>query len=94
MRAPSAIVIGAGIGGIAAAAHLARRGLAVTVVEKNAQPGGRCGRFERDGHKFDTGPTLLIMPLVYRAEFKALGSCLDEALRASAGRPHVSSGLR
>jgi phytoene dehydrogenase-like protein len=50
----------------------------VTVVEKNPEPGGRCGRFERNGHSFDTGPTLLIMPLVYRAEF-TLGSCLDGA---------------
>ena len=80
MSSRSTIVIGAGIGGIAAAAHLAQRGLSVTVVEKNPGPGGRCGRFERDGHSFDTGPTLLIMPLVYRAEFKALGSCFDEAL--------------
>jgi phytoene desaturase (3,4-didehydrolycopene-forming) len=52
------LVIGTGIGGIATAARLARSGYDVTVVEKNAEPGGRCGRIVRDGHRFDTGPTL------------------------------------
>ena len=76
----SVIVIGAGIGGIATAAHLARRGLHVTVIEKNARPGGRCDRFEREGHKFDAGPTLFVMPLVYESEFAALGASMDEML--------------
>jgi phytoene desaturase (3,4-didehydrolycopene-forming) len=64
MKQRSAIVIGAGIAGIGAAAHLARRGMKVTVLEKNPRPGGRCDHFTRQGHRFDTGPTLLIMPLV------------------------------
>jgi phytoene desaturase len=80
MKTPSVIVIGAGIGGIAAAAHLAQRGVHVTVVEKNARPGGRCDRFSRDGHHFDTGPTLLVMPLLYESEFEALGVSLREML--------------
>ncbi|MGQ0603504.1 MAG: phytoene desaturase family protein [Anaerolineales bacterium] len=80
MKPPSIIIIGAGIGGIAAAAHLARRGMRVTVFEKNHEPGGRCGRFAREGHHFDTGPTLFIMPLVYEAEFAALGASMNELL--------------
>ena len=80
MKAPSVIVIGAGIGGIAAAAHLARRGVHVTIVEKNSQPGGRCDRFSRNGHHFDAGPTLLVMPLLYEAEFAALGASAREML--------------
>src|SRR5574341_565820 len=80
MNTPSVIVIGAGIGGIAAAAHLARRGVRVTVLEKNSRPGGRCDRFSRDGHHFDAGPTLLVMPLLYEAEFAALGASLREML--------------
>ena len=68
----SVVVIGAGIGGIAAAAHLAQHGLHVTVVEKNSHAGGRCDRFSRDGHQFDAGPTLLVMRLLYEAEFVAL----------------------
>lgn len=80
MSTYSAIVVGAGIGGIATATHLARQGMQVTVLEKNAGPGGRCNRFSRDGHHFDTGPTLLIMPLVFEAEFAALGTSLGEML--------------
>ena len=74
MKSTSVIVIGAGIGGITAAIHLARGGMHVTVLEKNSRPGGRCDRFSRDGHHFDAGPTLLVMPLLYEAEFAALGA--------------------
>jgi phytoene desaturase len=73
-------MIGAGIGGIAAATHLAQRGLHVTVLEKNIHPGGRCDRYSRDGHHFDTGPTLMVMPLLYEAEFAALGASIHEML--------------
>ncbi len=76
----SAVVVGAGIGGLSAAVHLARRGLRVTVVEKNGGPGGRVGQFTREGHTFSTGPTLLIMPLLYRTELEHLGIDLDAAL--------------
>ncbi|NDJ78743.1 MAG: FAD-dependent oxidoreductase, partial [Chloroflexi bacterium] len=79
-QSPTAIVIGAGIGGIATAAHLAKQGLRVTVVEKNREPGGRCGHFSHQGHSFETGPTLLVMPLLYEAEFAKLGVNLREAL--------------
>ena len=80
MTARSVIVIGAGIGGITTAAHLAQQGMHVTVFEKYHQPGGRCNTFTRDGHRFDTGPTLLIMPLVYEAEFAALGASMRDML--------------
>src|SRR6266540_3904424 len=80
MKVPSVIVIGAGVGGISAATHLARRGLHVTVLEKNPRPGGRCDRFSRDGHHFDTGPTLIVMPLLYEAEFAALGTSMRDVL--------------
>lgn len=80
MKRASAIVIGAGIGGITAAIHLAKRGLDVTIVEKNPRPGGRCDRLSRDGHHFDTGPTLFVMPLLYEAEFRTLGVSMHERL--------------
>jgi phytoene desaturase len=76
----NAVVVGAGVGGLSAAIHLARRGARVTVVEKNRGPGGRLGQFTRDGHTFSTGPTLLIMPLLYRSEFAHLGLDMDAAL--------------
>ena len=74
------VIIGAGIGGITAATLLAQQGLHVTVLEKNSRPGGRCDRISRDGHHFDTGPTLLVMPLLYESEFAALGTSLHEVL--------------
>ncbi len=80
MKTKSVIVIGAGIGGITAAIHLARAGFHVTILEKNSHPGGRCDHFSRDGHHFDTGPTLFVMPLLYEAEFRALGTTMHEQL--------------
>lgn len=80
MKQTTAIVIGAGAGGIAAATHLARSGVHVTVLEKNNRPGGRCDQFSRDGHTFDTGPTLLVMRRLFEEEFATLGASLDEAL--------------
>jgi phytoene desaturase len=80
MKTKSVIVIGAGIGGIVAATHLAQQGIKVTVIEKNAHAGGRCDRISREGHHFDTGPTLLVMPLLYEAEFRALGASMRERL--------------
>ncbi len=80
MKTKTVLVIGAGIGGITAAIHLARQGLHVTILEKNARPGGRCDRISRDGHHFDTGPTLLVMPLLYESEFAALGVCMHDLL--------------
>ena len=50
-----AIVIGAGHGGLVAAAHLARAGLAVTVIDRQAEAGGLGVSFERSGHRFDVG---------------------------------------
>ena len=74
------VIIGAGIGGICSAIRLAKAGLRVTIVEKNARPGGRCDRISRDGHHFDTGPTLLVMPLLYEEEFRGLGAEMGEVL--------------
>ncbi len=76
----SVVVVGAGIGGLSAAIHLARRGARVTVVEKNAEPGGRVGSFSRGGHVFATGPTLLVMPHLYRSELAALGGDFERDL--------------
>jgi phytoene desaturase len=80
MTGRSVLVIGAGIAGITAATYLAGAGRHVTVLEKDPEPGGRCGRLLRDGHRFDTGPTLFVMPLLYESEFGALGASLRERL--------------
>jgi phytoene desaturase len=74
----SAVIIGAGIGGIATAIYLAKNGYSVTVFEKNSAPGGRCGQMIRDGHRFDLGATMLVMPEIYQEIFKSLGIPLFE----------------
>ncbi len=74
------IIIGAGIGGISTAGYLASKGYHVTIFEKNAFPGGRCGRYVKDGHRFDIGATFLMMPGVYKETFSAVGKSLTEEL--------------
>ena len=61
-----AVIIGAGLGGITTSVYLARHGYKVDVYEKNSTPGGRCGQLIRDGHRFDLGATMLMMPEIYR----------------------------
>jgi phytoene desaturase len=77
---PTALVIGAGIGGIATAGRLARSGYRVTVLEKNSQPGGRCDQIVQDGHRFDVGPTLFLMPEVFAETYAALGEAMSDHL--------------
>ncbi len=75
----SAIIIGAGIGGISTAIFLSRKGYKVDIFEKNLFPGGRCGQILRDGHRFDIGATLLMMPSIYRNVFESLGLDFDDS---------------
>lgn len=58
----SAIVIGAGIGGLALAIRLQSAGVAVDLVEARDRPGGRAYVWERDGFTFDAGPTVITDP--------------------------------
>jgi phytoene desaturase len=71
------VVIGAGVGGLAAAARLARLGHDVTVVEAQHTVGGKLGSYERDGFRFDTGPSLLTMPQVLHELFEDTGGWPD-----------------
>ena len=80
MNFPTVLVIGAGIGGIATAGRLARNGYRVTVVEKNSKPGGRTDQLVRDGHRFDTGPSLFLMPEVFEETYSALGERMEDHL--------------
>lgn len=72
------VVIGAGLGGLSAAAHLRGAGHDVLVLERGDVPGGRNGVLERGGYRFDTGPTVFTMPELLRQSFDALGSEMDD----------------
>jgi phytoene desaturase len=74
----TAIIIGAGIGGIATSIYLTRQGYRVSVYEKNASPGGRCGQIIRDGHRFDLGATIYLMPEMYKKVFDSLGITIGD----------------
>lgn len=76
----SALIIGAGVGGISTAIFLARNGYKVKVYEKNANPGGRCGQIVREGHRFDLGATLFLMPSIYKSVFLSMGLKLEETI--------------
>lgn len=74
------VVVGAGIGGLAAAARLATLGHDVTVCEQSPVVGGKLGLLERDGYRFDTGPSLLTMPHVFEELFADTGDPLGTVL--------------
>ena len=74
------LVVGAGIGGLAAALALAARGLAVRVVEAGPHPGGKAGTVEVDGVVIDTGPSVLTLPDVFARLFARAGLRMDDVV--------------
>lgn len=62
MQNKKAIIIGSGVAGLAVAIRLQVQGFAVTVFEKNPYPGGKLHAFEKDGFRFDAGPSLFTQP--------------------------------
>ena len=74
------LVVGAGLGGLAAAIRLARAGHAVEVWEKNGEAGGKLKEFRQDGFSWGTGPSLLTMPYVLRELFAAAGERMEDHL--------------
>ncbi|MCU0800301.1 MAG: phytoene desaturase [Rhodobacteraceae bacterium] len=75
--APPAIVIGAGIGGLAAAMRLGAKGYRVTVIDRLDMPGGRGTAISEGGHRFDLGPTIVTVPQGLRDLWAACGRRLD-----------------
>ena len=84
MRDLRVIVVGAGIGGLAAAVDLARRGVQVTVCERAGSPGGKLRRIVVDGDGIDSGPTVFTMRWIFASLFEDAGRSLDEALELRA----------
>ena len=79
--APKVAIIGAGPGGLASALLLAKSGVEVTVFERSSAVGGRNKVFDRDGYKFDLGPTFFHYPEVIEDIFKAIGMDAHEELK-------------
>jgi phytoene desaturase len=74
----SAIVIGGGFGGLAAAARLRARGYDTTLVEKLDQLGGRATVYRRNGYVFDAGPTIITAPFLFEELFALFGKRLED----------------
>lgn len=73
-------VIGAGLGGLAAACTLAARGYSVTLFDKNAWLGGKAAILEQEGFRFDMGPTILTVPSVLKRIFTEAGRRMEDYL--------------
>jgi phytoene desaturase len=74
------VVIGAGIGGMSAAARLAKAGHEVTIFESSDRTGGKCRTKWIGDYAFDTGPSLLTLPAVYRDLFLKTGKRIEHVL--------------
>jgi phytoene desaturase len=75
------VIIGGGIGGLAAAALLTRDGHEVVLLEQHAAFGGRAGSWEKGGFRFDTGPSWYLMPEVFDHFYRLLGTSADAELQ-------------
>ncbi len=81
MAKKKAIIIGAGIGGLATAAILSKAGYKVKVLEKNEQIGGRAAQLITDGFIFDMGPSWYLGPDIFSNFFKLLDEDIDQHLK-------------
>ncbi|MEV7000803.1 phytoene desaturase [Streptomyces sp. NPDC093982] len=81
------VVVGAGLSGLACALHLLGAGRRVTLVEREAGPGGRAGRTRLGGYELDTGPTVLTMPHLADEAFAAVGDSLARHVELVALHP-------
>lgn len=73
-----AIIIGAGIAGLASAIRLAVQGMEVTVYEKNNYPGGKLSDFAMNGYRFDAGPSLFTQPQNIEELFALAGEPMED----------------
>lgn len=72
------VVIGSGFAGLSSAAHLAKAGYKVTILEKNSQAGGRARTFQDAGFLFDMGPSWYWMPDVFEGFFSSFGKKVSD----------------
>jgi diapolycopene oxygenase len=77
-RNKKVVVIGAGLGGVSAAISLAADGFQVEIYEKNPHIGGKLNVYRKDGFIFDLGPSILILPHIFRQLFERAGKNINE----------------
>ena len=78
MHHKNAVIIGAGVAGLASAIRLAVQGYNVQVHERNTYPGGKLNAFEKEGFHFDTGPSLFTQPENIEELFELAGEPIDK----------------
>src|SRR6056297_1534409 len=80
-RTKSAIIVGAGFGGLSAAIRLAKGGWKVSVYEQQGFAGGKAGSEQLKGYRFDRGPSLITMREVFAELFESAGRRLEDYLQ-------------
>lgn len=97
-RTDHVVIVGAGLGGLAAALRLVAAGRRVTVLERESVPGGRAGLLTDAGYVFDTGPTVLTMPDLIAETLAGVGERLEDWLTLRPLTPlyraHYADGSR
>lgn len=91
MMKKTVTVIGAGVAGLASAIRLQNKGYEVTIIEKDDLPGGKMNRIRLDGYQFDLGPTIVMMPELYREVFEEAGRDPDDYIPMERLDPMYSS---
>lgn len=91
MMKKTVTVIGAGVAGLASAIRLQNKGYEVTIIEKDDLPGGKMNRIRLDGYQFDLGPTIVMMPELYREVFEEAGRDPDDYIPMQRLDPMYSS---
>ncbi|MGI8316439.1 phytoene desaturase family protein [Halobacillus mangrovi] len=87
MKQKTAIVVGAGLGGMSAAIRLTADGYNVKLIEKNSNLGGKLNRREGEGFTFDTGPSILTMPWVLEQLFESVHRRLEDYITVERVEP-------
>lgn len=82
------IIIGAGLGGLSAAAMLGSAGYRVDIHEKNSHAGGKLNEHRQDGFSFDLGPSILTLPHIFERLFTPSGRVMRDYIPLRPLRPH------
>lgn len=85
------LVVGAGVAGLASGIRLLNEGYDVEIIEKNMKPGGKMNHIELDGYYFDLGPTIVMMPELFREIYELSGRNADDYISMERLDPMYSS---